>query len=193
MELEKISKTHRHEGVCAVAFRRLPIEEEEFYSRLQDELDDAVGILALDGVENPHNVAALARTAAFFGVRYIVVDGESQVGNVVSSGAVARVSEGAIENVQFVVVESLPKFLRSMGDKGWKNFSTDVNGGEEVSFAIMPPRSCIVLGSEGEGISRRVAKCCHETLCIKGAGAVESLNVSAAAAIVIARWSACSM
>ena len=139
----------------------------------------------LDGVGNPHNLGAILRSAAHFGVAAILLP---QASNLALSGAAARVAEGGAEAVPMVRLDDDATSLAQLGEAGFATVATVVEGGDSV-FAMPPPdRLVYVLGAEGEGMDRGLAARCERQVSIPGTGAVESLNVAAATAVLLAAW-----
>jgi RNA methyltransferase, TrmH family len=178
-ELERIADTVHHEGICIMARPR-------HVARLED-LAQALArggvVVALDRVENPHNIGALLRSLAFFGARGLLV--ESTRPRVLSPAAV-RVAEGGAEYVPTCVVDDLSSALTALRRGGAHVIGADARRGEAVANYRFPARSVLVLGSERHGLTREVEDCCHELVHIAGTDAVESLNVSVAAGILLA-------
>lgn len=177
-ELGRIAGSLHHEGVCMqVRARRLvPLPE------LARRLREPGFVLALDRVENPHNVGALLRSAGYFGARALVV--ASARGPVLTPAAV-RVAEGAAEHVPVCAVPSLESALTALREAGAQVIGADAHRGSPLGDMRWPTRSVLVLGNEREGLSPRTQALCHDFVCIEGTGAVESLNVSVAAGILL--------
>ena len=142
-------------------------------------------LLYLDGVQNPHNLGSILRTAAHFGVGAVIgAEGELPL----LSAAAVRVAEGAAEHVPVVAVANPGADLTRLKKAGYELVATTSHGGEPLWAAPLASaqKLVLVLGSEGEGVSRGVFKACDRTVQIPGTGVVESLNVSVACGIVLA-------
>lgn len=142
-------------------------------------------LLYLDGVQNPHNLGSILRTAAHFGVGAVIgAAGELPP----LSAAAVRVAEGAAEHVPVVAVAAPGADLTRLKKVGYELVATTSHGGEPLWAAPLADagKLVLVLGSEGEGVSRGVFKTCDRTVQIPGTGVVESLNVSVACGIVLA-------
>ena len=107
------------------------------------------------------------------------------------SGAAARVAEGGAEAVPFVRLGRDDNALAQLRSAGFALAATVVRGGDDLFAARLPERLVYVLGAEGEGMDADLARACDLRLGIPGSGRVESLNVSAATAVLLAQWAAC--
>jgi TrmH RNA methyltransferase len=178
-ELGRIAGTLHHEGICLQVKARPPVT-------LLD-LTRALGaggfLLALDQVQNPHNVGALLRSAAYFGAAGMLVASREER----SLGpAAVRVAEGGAEYVPVCMVTDLAGALDTLTAAGCTILGADAHEGEPLHEARLPARSVLVLGSERHGLSPAVQKRCTRRLRIEGKGPIESLNVSVAAGILLA-------
>lgn len=182
-ELEKVSGTKLHGGIVAV------IGERPLLKVTRDVLDTwgktKAPLLLLDRVGNANNIGAIVRTAAFFGVRAIIVpDHPAQA---LPGEAAYRVAEGGMEFVDFYRVPSLPGLCAELQRHHFL-VGTSLRGNQlspEVAKERGLPRPpAVILGNEEKGISPEVAAKCDRLVKIPGTDAVESLNVSAAAAVL---------
>jgi TrmH RNA methyltransferase len=186
VELEKIAGTIHHGGVVAI------VEQKALRTpRAQDVQNWAKArapLVLLDRVGNAHNLGAIARTAAFFGVRHIVVPEHAQ--QALPGEAAHRVAEGGLEQLEVLIVKSLPAFCRELAAAGYEVAGTAVQGAvplrkvaDEFSAGRKPV--AIVMGNEEHGLAPEVAKACTRLVTIPGSARVESLNVSVAAAVLM--------
>jgi TrmH RNA methyltransferase len=184
-ELEKIAGTVHHGGIVAVITPREPRpprpEDLRRWARGREPL------LLLDRIANAHNLGAIVRTAAFFGVGRIVVPDDPQQAR--PGEATYRVAEGGMAHVEFYRVSSLVDFIRELRPF-YEVIGAAVRGAAPVTAvpqsAARPGRpAALVLGNEEHGLAPAVAAACDHLVTIPGGGAVESLNVSAAAAILL--------
>ncbi|MFT3926058.1 MAG: 23S rRNA (guanosine(2251)-2'-O)-methyltransferase RlmB [Myxococcales bacterium] len=181
-ELERIAGSLHHEGVCMqVNPRRAPS-----VSELAKALAPKRFVLALDGVDNPHNIGALLRTAGFFGAQAMLVSKERETR---LSSAAVRVAEGAAELVPVCFVQELAEPLDRLRAEGAHIVGADAHAGKSHAALAWPEKTVLVLGSERLGLTAPVKKRCHEFVHIQGAQGVESLNVSVAAGILMATLS----
>ena len=165
-----------HQGVALLA-HALPTVA------LGDLCDDAAGVvLALDQVTDPHNIGAIVRSAAGFGARAIVVT-ERQTP--ASSGALAKAASGGLEHVALVSVTNLARALDEMGRAGYWRLGLDGAAERQIDAARPDGPLVLVLGAEGSGLRRLTKEHCDELAAIALPGAVDSLNVSNAAAVAL--------
>jgi TrmH RNA methyltransferase len=180
-ELERVAGSVMHGGIVALAQPRpVPIVD---LSKATEWARDGRLLLLLDGVGNPHNLGAIARTAAFFGVpRMVLSDHPGQAG---PSDASYRVAEGGLEYVelyrglQFVqMLQHLRRSYRVIGAAAEDGQPVDTLRPSERPFAL-------VLGNEEHGLPRSRLAACEEIVTIPGTGLVQSFNVAASAAILM--------
>ncbi len=181
-DLHKLAASAHHEGVVADVLREEPLPLSPW---LRDLAPGPHCALWLDGVGNPHNLGAILRSAAHFGVSAVLLPKASTLA---LSGAAARVAEGGAEAVPFVRLGREDNALAQLRGAGFALAATVVSGGDDVFAARLPERLVYVLGAEGEGMDRGLAAACDQRLSIPGSGAVESLNVAAATAVLLAAW-----
>lgn len=190
-ELEKIAGTVHHGGVVAV------IEQRVLRSPRPEDVrrwaQARAPLLLLDRIGNAHNFGAIVRTAAFFGVERLVIPLHPQQAR--PSEATYRVAEGGMEYVEVYCVKSLVEFIRELRPH-YRVVGAMVGGAAPLRPEAGPgsrePQSgaaarrpiALVLGNEEQGLAPEVAAACEQLVGIPGSGAVESLNVSAAAAVL---------
>jgi 23S rRNA (guanosine2251-2'-O)-methyltransferase len=170
----------RHQGVAARVRMPRTLSEGEVARWRWPE--DAT-VVVLDGVSDPHNVGALARTAEAAGASALVL--RRRRGAELTTGAV-RASAGALLHLPVARVANLPRILEVLRDRGFWVVGLDAAG--EVALAdLRPPPGpvAVVVGSEGEGLSRLVRESCDELVAIPLRGRVASLNVSVAAGVFL--------
>ncbi|MCC6717179.1 MAG: RNA methyltransferase [Acetobacteraceae bacterium] len=176
-ELAKVAGTPHHGGIVAVAKPLVPA--------ILDPADPPRGkmLLVLDGIGNPHNLGAIARSAAFFGVPAMLI-GEG-LGHAMPSDAALRTAEGGLEHIALFRTRDLPRALLALTPHYRTVAAT-------LDRAAMPladlPRDrpvALVLGNEETGLSPAVLAACRRQVRISGAGRVQSLNVAQAAAVLL--------
>ena len=181
-DLHKLAASAHHEGVVADVLREEPLPLSTW---LRDLPAGPQCALWLDGVGNPHNLGAILRSAAHFGIAAILLPKHSTLA---LSGAAARVAEGGAEAVPLVRLGREDNSLAQLRGAGFQLAATMVRGGADLFATPLPQRLIYVLGAEGEGMSPALAAACDLRLSIPGTGAVESLNVAAATAVLLAAW-----
>ncbi len=181
-DLRKLAASSHHEGVVADVVRAPMPRLEEWLSTRPAGRDCA---LWLDGVGNPHNLGAILRSAAHFGVGALLIprDSDLQV-----SGAAARVAEGGAEAVTLVRLPAADRALSMLRDAGYITAATLVDGGDDLFALDLLQRLVYVMGAEQSGMDRGLAASCDLRVSIPGTGAVESLNVASATAVLLAAW-----
>jgi TrmH RNA methyltransferase len=175
--LEKIAATGHHGGIVAVARpRAIPIFDRDNPPRL-------TFLLVLDGVGNPHNLGAIARSAAFFGVPGMLI-GEAP-GNAMPSDAAYRTAEGGLEQLLLFKTRDLPAALGAM-QPFYRTVAAALTPDAAPLSALPRDRAvALVLGNEERGISPDVLAACRRHIRIEGSGRVQSLNVAQAAAVLL--------
>src|SRR5690349_16483169 len=139
-------------------------------------------VLVLDQLSDPHNVGAILRTAAAFGVTAVVVQdrhGPPQ------SGALAKAASGALDLIPYIEVVNISRALDQLAERGFWRIALAGDGDTSLAQAIPAGDVALVLGSEGDGIRRLVREHCEASAFIPIERSVESLNVSNAAAIAL--------
>jgi TrmH RNA methyltransferase len=181
-DLEKLTSSAHHEGVC---LSLLPQPELALSTWLMDVPQGACLLIWLDGVGNPHNLGAIMRSAAHFGVQAILLPKHSNLSN---SGAAARVAEGAAEYVPLVRLGRNENAIAQLQAAGFELITTVVRGGKDVFHTQLPKRCVLVMGAEQAGVEADLLAASKLKLEIPGTGNVDSLNVSAATAVLLAEW-----
>jgi RNA methyltransferase, TrmH family len=181
-ELSRIAGSLHHEGVCVLALEPAAPELETLARRTEPR-----GlIVALDGVQNPHNIGAILRSAAFFGAVGLVLAGQRGARAEGLPPAALRVAEGGAEHVGVLRIPDLVAALRQLAQAGLSIVGADAHAKRSLTELSWPPRAVLVLGSEAAGLAREVREMCDVTVRVVGRGAVESLNVSVAAGVMLA-------
>lgn len=178
-ELSRIAGTGHHGGIVAVALIR-PVPE--LGAPFPAELLSQRVLPVLDGVGNPHNLGAIARSAAFFGCAGMLVSGDPRQAGL--SDAAYRTAEGGLEHVALFRVPNLPVALRAMGPR-FTTVAAVARGGVAPEALPRTKPFALVLGNEEEGPTPQAVAACAQRVTLPGSGAVESLNVSVAAAVLI--------
>ena len=192
-ELEKISGTLHHGGVVAVV--SAPVLRAPSAPEIAAWAARREPVLLLDRIGNAHNLGAIARTAAFFGVGHLVLPALPEAA--LPNEAAHRVAEGGLEHVAVWRVPDLAAFARALAKAGYDVAGAATRDGvapggpgpaRPVGGTRPPDRPApvaLALGNEEHGLAREVAAACTRLVTIPGSGQVESLNVSAAAAVLL--------
>jgi 23S rRNA (guanosine2251-2'-O)-methyltransferase len=183
VELDSLAEGARHQGVVAAyAGESAPLGEADL-ERLLDAVQEGPAlVLVLDGVQDPHNLGACLRTADAAGAHAVVAPRDRAVG---LTPAVLKVASGAAESVPFVQVTNLARTLRALKDRGLKVVGAAGEAEQSVFAADLSGPLALVMGGEGGGLRRLTREQCDALVRIPMAGAVESLNVSVAAAVCL--------
>lgn len=182
--LDKLTQNGKHQGIVA------SIKKFE-YSSLADILNVAKKkqyplIVALDGIEDPHNVGAIIRTCEAFSVDGIIIPKNNCCP---VNATVAKVSTGAIANVKIAMVTNLTQTLKELKNNGYWVYAAEAFNSQPYEALDYKSKTVLVVGSEGYGISRLVKEQADFNIKIEMSGKVNSLNVSVATAILVSHIS----
>lgn len=183
-KLDSLSAGINHQGVVAIASQRNYSSVEEILA-YAEEKGEKPFVVVLDGVEDPHNLGAIIRSAECTGAHGVIIPKRRAAG---LTGVVERASAGALEHMRVAKVTNLNSAIDELKEKGLWIFAADM-GGEAYYDTDMSCAAAIVLGSEGFGISRLVKENCDITVSIPLKGHVNSMNVSCAAAVILSEVS----
>lgn len=179
-DLERIAGSVHHGGIVAVVerpgFRAPKLDEVREWARRNEVL------LVLDCIGNPHNLGAILRTAAFFGVTKVVLADHPMAA--LPTDATYRVAAGGLEHLDVYTVTSMDRFLHDVR-AFYEVIGSTVSGGDPNLAPSAHKPVALVLGNEEEGLADEVAAECDRLVTIPGSGRVESLNVAAAAAVLL--------
>ena len=167
-----------HQGVVVEVE---PLEDTWLGDILADAPERAV-LLVLDQVTDPHNVGAIIRSAAALGATGIVTQDRHSPPE---SGALAKAASGALERVPWARVVNLARALEEIGEAGFWRIGLAGEAETELKDALGPPRTALILGAEGPGLRHNTREHCDALARLPISDAVESLNVSNAAAIAL--------
>lgn len=183
-DLDKLTASRHHEGVCFEMLRAAPLDLASLLAS-RPQAPAASLLLWLDGVGNPHNLGALLRSAAHFGVAGVIVPDASTLD---VSGAAARVAEGAAEIVPIARAPASARTRDALHAAGYAIAATVPRDGRPLYDTALPARLALVFGAEGEGMSRALIDAADVRLTIPGSGAIESLNVAASVAVALGEY-----
>ncbi len=169
-----------HQGAVLVADPLLQPELEDFLAALKDEAPARVAIL--DQVTDPHNVGAVLRSAAAFGIAALIVQDRHSPP---LTGSLAKVASGALEHVPVIATVNLARALDRLKDHGFVCLGFDSGApGKFGAAAASAPRGAYVFGAEDKGLRRLIRERCDALYAVPAPGKIKSLNISNAAAIV---------
>jgi len=181
LDLEKLTQTQHHEGICFEVRRRPPLTLSTLLQTLPPPPKPAL-LLWLDGVGNPHNFGAVLRSAANFGSHGALLSQDSALA---LSGAAFRVAEGGAESVPVAQIAPGEDVFGALRNAEFSVAATVPREGQSLYAASLPSRLVIVLGAEGEGLRRLTKENCDLLVSIPMLGSVESLNVSVASGVCL--------
>jgi 23S rRNA (guanosine2251-2'-O)-methyltransferase len=139
-------------------------------------------VLVLDQITDPHNVGAILRSAAAFGVQAIVT---TQRHSPEATGVLAKSASGALEYVSFVTVQNLARAMNELKQRGFHVVGLDSAGTADLAATDLRAPLALVLGAEGKGLRQLTRETCHVVARLDMPGAIKSLNVSNAAALAL--------
>lgn len=179
--LDTLSRGVTHQGVAALAAAAAPITVDDLLQRIRDR-GAAPFLMVLDGVQDPHNLGAVIRTADAAGAHGVVIPRRRAAG---LSPVVARASAGALAHLPVAQVGNLVAALERLKGEGVWIVGADPAGGERYDRVGLAPPVALVVGGEGRGLHRLVRERCDRIVRIPLRGEVASLNVSVAAALLL--------
>ena len=177
--LDQLSKTGKHQGViaCAAAYRYAEVED--ILRAARDKGEDPF-VFLLDGIEDPHNLGAIIRSANLAGAHGVIIPKNRAVG---LTATVARTSAGALNYTPVARVTNLAKTIEDLKKEGLWFVCADMDGTLMYELNLKGPIG-LVIGNEGEGVSRLVRGKCDLTARIPMQGDIDSLNASVAAGVL---------
>lgn len=180
-KLDALSKTGAHQGVIALC-------SATEYASVQDLLDVAAArgepplLVLADGVTDPHNLGAIIRTACAAGAHGLIIPKRRSVG---VSETVEKVAAGAVEHLKIARVVNLNAAIKELKSQGVWIVGTDLTGEKELYQQDLTGPLGVVIGSEGEGMSRLVREQCDFLVKIPMRGSIQSLNASVASGVIL--------
>ena len=180
-KLDAMSRTHSHQGVIALAAVRE-------YVSVQSILDAAAAkgepplLVVCDEISDPHNLGAILRTAECAGAHGLIIPKRRSAG---LTAIVGKTSAGAVSYLPVARVANLPSLLKRLKEEGLWIFGSAADGTTSLYAADLKGPAALVIGSEGSGMSRLVSETCDFLVRIPMRGKLNSLNASAAAAILL--------
>ena len=179
--LDSMSQTHNHQGVIAQVASHEYVEIDEMLKRAEEK-GEAPLLLLLDELKDAYNLGSILRIADAAGVHGVIIPQHRSIG---LDSMVAKASAGAIEYVPVARVTNLSRTILELKEKGFWIAGTDAEGTNSYFDDVWSGPMAIVIGSEGEGMSKNIKDKCDFLLSIPMAGSVNSLNAAVAAGIVV--------
>lgn len=177
--LDQISETGKHQGVIAISAAYDYAEVEDILANAEKK-GEAPFIIILDGIEDPHNLGAIIRTANQAGVHGIIIPKRRAVG---LTPTVARTSAGAINYTPVAKVTNITQTIKDLKDKGMWFVCADMDGTPMYDLNLTGSIG-LVIGNEGEGVSKLVKENCDMIATIPMKGDIDSLNASVATGVL---------
>ncbi|MBO4419185.1 MAG: 23S rRNA (guanosine(2251)-2'-O)-methyltransferase RlmB [Oscillospiraceae bacterium] len=180
-KLDQMSPTGTHQGVIAAVAAHEYASVEDILA-LAAQRNEAPLIVICDELSDPHNLGAILRSAECAGAHGVIIPKRRSVG---LTAVVAKTSAGAVEYLPVARVSNISNTIRELKDQGVWVYGTAADGAGELYRTDLTGPSAIVIGNEGEGMSRLVRESCDALVSIPMKGRISSLNASAAAAVLL--------
>ena len=180
-KLDQMSPTGAHQGIMAQVAAREYATVEEILQRAADK-GEAPLLVLCDELSDPHNLGAIMRTAECAGAHGVIIPKRRSVG---LTAVVAKTSAGAVEYMPVARVSNMSACIRDLKKAGVWVYGTAADGEVDLYHADLKGAAAIVIGNEGQGMSRLVAESCDQLVRIPMKGNISSLNASAAASILL--------
>lgn len=180
-KLDQMSETHNHQGVIAIVppYNYSSVEE---ILELAKSKDEKPFVIICDGIEDPHNLGSIIRTAECVGAHGVIIPKRRSAA---VNATVNKTSAGAVAYVKVARVTNLNDTIKELQDNGVWIYGTDMDGTDNYNEVKYDSGVGIVVGSEGFGMSRLVKENCDFLVRIPMAGKINSLNASVSASIVM--------
>ena len=177
--LNQMSETGKHQGVIAFAAAYEYAQVEDLLKLAEDKGEDPF-LFLLDGIEDPHNLGAIIRTANLAGAHGVIIPKHRAVG---LTATVAKASAGALNYTPVANVTNLVRTMEKLKEKGLWFVCADMDGERMYHLNLTGPVG-LVIGNEGGGVSRLVKEACDLSASIPMKGDIDSLNASVAAGVL---------
>lgn len=179
--LADMSGSDKHQGVVA-RYRGAAEKDESFLAHVLESLDEPPFLLALDGIQDPHNLGACLRSANAAGVHAVIAPKDRSAS---LTPTAIKVASGAAHATPFVQVTNLTRTLKALKEAGIWTVGLDGNADQTLYSADLKGPLMIVMGAEGQGMRRLTKEHCDFLVKIPMLGSVESLNVSVATGVCL--------
>ena len=180
-KLDAMSQSHSHQGVIALVAAREYFTIDDILAEAESRGQQPL-IVICDELSDPHNLGAIIRTAECAGAHGVIIPKRRSVG---LTAVVAKASAGAVEYMKVCKVNNITAAIQELKQKGVWVFGTAAEGSIPMYQADLKGATAIVIGSEGDGMSRLVRESCDVTVHIPMSGKITSLNASNAASILL--------
>ena len=181
-QLDRVANTRDHQGVVAIAAARAATTLEDILERAKLSKGPAGLIVLLDGVEDPHNLGAVIRTALAAGAHGVIIPERRAAG---LTDTVARASAGALAHLPVAKVTNIARAMEELKKAGYWLVGLDEEGQKSYTEVDYNSPTGIVMGSEGKGLHELTRKRCDFVVSLPTTGPVKSLNVSVATGVVL--------
>jgi 23S rRNA (guanosine2251-2'-O)-methyltransferase len=181
-QLDRVANTRDHQGVVAIAAARAATTLEDILERANQSKGQVGLIVLLDGVEDPHNLGAVIRTALAAGAHGVIIPERRAAG---LTDTVARASAGALAHLPVAKVTNLARSMEELKEAGYWLVGLDEAGQKSYTEVDYTSPTGIVMGSEGKGLHELTRKRCDFVVSLPTTGPVKSLNVSVATGVVL--------
>lgn len=178
-ELEKITQSVHHEGVCFIVREKAPLSLRQLLAAPGPRV-----LVYLDGVQNPHNLGAIVRVCAHFGAVGVLAAGADAA----ASTAMLRTAEGGGEWVEVLPVHTGADPLLAARAAGYRLIATASRATRDIHSRPLPPRVILMLGSETHGLSPALLRLADDSVRIPGTGHLDSINVACACAVLLSEY-----
>ena len=181
-QLDGVADTIACQGVLALA-ERVRRSWDSFLSEHDGQAE--VRLIAMDAVGDPGNCGSILRSADWFGLDGAILgSGSAELEN----GKTARSTMGALFHIPVFIGGGLPERLEALRDRGFKIFSAELGGAENLFEFSWPEKAVLVIGNEAHGVSEEVSSLCDGRIMIPRFGGAESLNAAMAASVMLSHW-----
>ncbi len=180
-KLDQMSFTHAHQGIIAQAAAHAYASVEDILQVAADRNQQPL-IVICDELSDPHNLGAILRSAECAGAHGVIIPKRRSVG---LTATVAKASAGALEYMKVARVTNLANTIRALKEQGVWVFGTAAEGSVPMYQADLAGSTALVIGNEGQGVSRLIRELCDGMVSIPITGRISSLNASAAASILL--------
>jgi 23S rRNA (guanosine2251-2'-O)-methyltransferase len=181
-QLDRLANTKDHQGVVALIAARAASTLEDILDRANQSKGQQGLIVLLDGVEDPHNLGAIIRTALAAGAHGVVIPERRAAG---LTDTVARASAGALAHLPIAKVTNLVRAMEELKEAGYWLVGLDETADKSYTEVDYTTSTGVVMGSEGNGLHELTRKRCDFVVSLPTSGPVKSLNVSVATGVVL--------